>query len=171
MKNSSFRSYENPSARSGPEMRQIAKKLREIAALLEYDGPVDVGTASPVREAEAQSGTDDALPPSPERMIAFRRRREEIFGGSLFADPVWEMLLELFNASLSGGQVTIGELCDSSMVPESTALRHIARMFAANLMETRETAAEGRDRVVELSTDGLRKMCELLAKPDLRGQP
>lgn len=54
-----------------------------------------------------------------------RRRREMIFGPELFADPAWDLLLELFAAELEQVRVSVSDACNAAAVPATTALRWI----------------------------------------------
>ncbi len=52
-----------------------------------------------------------------------RRRRLALFPGIGFADPAWDMLLDLYCAKLSDERATVSSLCLASGVPATTALR------------------------------------------------
>jgi DNA-binding MarR family transcriptional regulator len=62
------------------------------------------------------------------RIRRLRVRRNELFEVTLFRDPSWDMLLELFVASERGEGLTVTSLCHASGVPLTTALRHLQRM-------------------------------------------
>ncbi|WP_052134227.1 MarR family transcriptional regulator [Sphingomonas sp. 37zxx] len=57
-----------------------------------------------------------------------RRQREKIFPDNLFADPAWDILLDLYASSVEGRQVSVSDACIASAVPASTGLRWIARL-------------------------------------------
>ena len=59
-----------------------------------------------------------------------RMRRNDSVGASLFRDPAWDMLLELFTSHERGQDVSVSSLCHASGVPITTALRHIDRLEA-----------------------------------------
>jgi hypothetical protein len=53
-----------------------------------------------------------------------RRSRERIFGRSdMFADPAWDILIDLFIAYEEGRGISISSACIASAVPTTTALR------------------------------------------------
>lgn len=52
-----------------------------------------------------------------------RRLREEMFGNELFADPAWDILLDLYTAEARGERVQITSLAIAARVPHSTAIR------------------------------------------------
>ena len=75
--------------------------------------------------------------------IRARRLRGQYFDAELFADPAWDMLLDLFAATLEGARVSVSSLCIAAAVPGTTALRWIGTMMDAELL-VRE--ADPRDR-------------------------
>jgi DNA-binding MarR family transcriptional regulator len=60
-----------------------------------------------------------------ERIYRSRRDRERMFADSIFADPAWDLLLDLFIRSERNEQVSISSACHASSVPEATALRYL----------------------------------------------
>lgn len=55
-----------------------------------------------------------------------RREREQMFGNSdLFADPAWDILIDLYIAREEGKQISISSACIAAAVPGTTALRWI----------------------------------------------
>ena len=84
----------------------------------------------PVLQPVPDAGT---APPGPDltradaarirRMIRARRLRTHFFRADLFADPAWDMLLDLLAARLEGKQVAVSSLCIAAAVPPTTALR------------------------------------------------
>lgn len=61
-----------------------------------------------------------------------RRDREQMFGNSdLFADPAWDILIDLFIAREEGNQISVSSACIAAAVPGTTALRWI------NVLESR----------------------------------
>lgn len=98
----------------------------------------------------------DRAPPAAElvrRIIRVRRIREEYLGTDLFADPAWDMLLDLFAARLEHGKVSVSSLCLAAAVPPTTALRWIALLESKGHVE-RHTDAKDRRRVfVEISDE------------------
>lgn len=58
-------------------------------------------------------------------IIRARQSRIRFFGNDLFADPVWDMLLDLAVARVEHRRVSVTSLCIASGVPTTTALRWI----------------------------------------------
>src|SRR3546814_4705778 len=62
------------------------------------------------------------------RMLRQRRMREQYFPADMFADPAWDMLLDLYAARLDRQPVSVSSLCIAAAVPATTALRWIKTM-------------------------------------------
>lgn len=84
-----------------------------------------------------QRGQRPALPDPRlvRRMIAQRQARAKYVAGVDFADPAWDMLLDLAAARAEHERVSVTSLCIASGVPATTALRWIAQMEEAGLVE------------------------------------
>lgn len=67
-------------------------------------------------------------------IIRRRQRRTQLFGENLFADPAWDILLDLALARVEHKQVSITSLCIAVAVPTSTALRWITQMVSIGLL-------------------------------------
>ena len=69
-------------------------------------------------------------------LIDRRRLRAEIFGdgATLFYDPVWDMLLELFVAHEEGAGLTVSALCNGSSMPATVRRRWIMAMEQRELV-------------------------------------
>lgn len=78
------------------------------------------------------------------RLIHFRRKRDRFFGAELFADPAWDILLELYASYLSQQRITISRLCLGAAVPSTTALRWIAQLEKLGFIERRQDPMDGR---------------------------
>lgn len=94
---------------------------------------------------------------------ARRRRRDARFGGRLFADPAWDMLLDLFVHHHRGKLVSAHSLCIAAAVPQTTALRWIGKLRAAGMVTRVRSRHDQRvvhilltDRALDLMTAYLR---------------
>ena len=138
--------------------------------------PVEqVAPSQPMRIVEdggvptpGQSTARTNKPPLPDprlvaRILKRRQLRHRYFEGDLFADPAWDMLLDLTAARAEHRRVSVTSLCIASGVPTTTALRWIAQMVDAKLFQRvrddqdrrrvfialTDTAAEGMARYFE----------------------
>ncbi|MCK9541909.1 MAG: winged helix DNA-binding protein [Novosphingobium sp.] len=112
-------------------------------------------------------------PPLPDprlvrRIIRQRQLRARFFDGDLFADPAWDMLLDLTAARAEHTRVSVTSLCIASGVPPTTALRWIGQMTDAGLFQRVEDETDKRRAFIAL-TD---KAADLMARyfVELRGQ-
>lgn len=85
------------------------------------------------------------------RIIQHRQRRGRYFDGELFADPAWDMLLDLTAARAEHNRVSVTSLCVASGVPATTALRWIGQMTKAGLLDRVEDDADKRRAFIALS--------------------
>ena len=85
------------------------------------------------------------------RIIRQRQLRARFFEGDLFADPAWDMLLDLTAARAEHTRVSITSLCIASGVPPTTALRWIGQMTEAGLLERVEDETDRRRAFVTLT--------------------
>lgn len=63
-----------------------------------------------------------------ERAIRDRTLRRRYLRPGLFYEPDWDMLLDLYAATLRGKCVGVSSLCIAANIPPTTALRHITVM-------------------------------------------
>ena len=86
-------------------------------------------------------------------IIRARRLRARFFDEELFADPAWDMLLELFLAELAQRRVAVSSLCIASAVPATTALRWIKALAQKGLIVRHGDPFDGRRVYVELTPE------------------
>ena len=85
------------------------------------------------------------------RMIRARRMRSRFFDETLFADPAWDMMLDLFEAELAQRRVAVSSLCVAASVPATTGLRWLKAMTEKGLFIRRSDPMDGRRIYVELA--------------------
>jgi DNA-binding MarR family transcriptional regulator len=83
--------------------------------------------------------------------IKARRQRERFFDAALFADPVWDILLDLAAARLEERPVSISSLCIAASVPTTTALRTIKQMVDRSLLVRAHDPSDARRSFIRLS--------------------
>lgn len=87
-------------------------------------------------------------------IIKERRGRDAIFPPNLFGDPAWDMLLELYATSLEQQRIMTTNLCQSSAVPPTTALRWIGMLEEQGLIRKHGDPLDARRVFVALSERG-----------------
>jgi hypothetical protein len=132
---------------------------------------------SPAPDYNGPSGngeTDKRLvrvtrPPLPDprlvrRIIRQRQLRARFFGRELFADPAWDMLLDLTAARAEHMRVSVTSLCIASGVPPTTALRWIGQMTEAGLLERVKDDADRRRAFITLTDKAADTMARYFAE-------
>ncbi|PSJ43229.1 hypothetical protein C7I55_02280 [Sphingomonas deserti] len=131
----------------GPRLQQLSEEVGRIANILaslsEDDGPEDL-------ERDEGMRIDAALVRS---VIRVRRLRDHFFRSAMFADPAWDMLLDLYAARLERQRVAVSSLCIAAAVPATTALRWIKTMTDQRLFVRVADPQDGRRVFIELSDE------------------
>jgi DNA-binding MarR family transcriptional regulator len=112
-----------------------------------------------------------ARPPLPDprlvrRIIRQRQMRARFFDSELFADPAWDILLDLTAARAEHRRVSVTSLCIAAGVPPTTALRWIGQMTCAGLLERVEDDADRRRAFIGLSDISAEGMAHYFAEVD-----
>jgi len=149
----------------GPRLQQLSEEVGRIANILatlsEEDKIAPVEPRGSGRKIEA--GQIRA-------MIRARRMRDHFFRGDLFADPAWDMLLDLMAARIEKQRVAVSSLCIAAAVPPTTALRWIKTLSEQGLFVRVADAEDGRRVFIELS-DWAASSLEAYLKSALRVSP
>ena len=96
------------------------------------------------------------------RLITERRQRAKSFGSELFADPAWDMLLDLFIAMVQKKRISISSACIASSVPSTTGLRWLAHMCANGVLVRGNDPTDRRVSYVRLSDETFQQMVTYL---------
>lgn len=162
----------------GHRLRRLAEEMSRVAKVLSSLSSQESGVKSltgrfaPEVEAPAQSY--DPEPPVPGKpalpdagavraLLRLRRLREAFFAAGLFADPAWDMLLDLFAAHIEGERVAVSSLCIAAAVPPTTALRWIGTMTENGLFERHADPLDGRRVFIRLSDTAIDGMAHYFA--------
>lgn len=84
-------------------------------------------------------------------LLLRRRRREQALGADHFADPVWDMMLDLFVGRVRGEEIAISSLVIAASVPQSTAIRRIRELVHRGDFIAHADPHDGRRTFVTLS--------------------
>lgn len=85
------------------------------------------------------------------QIIARRQARTKYFEGELFADPAWDMLLDLTAAEGEHQSVSVTSLCIAAMVPATTALRWIKQLVDCGVFQRKADPSDKRRAFIGLS--------------------
>ncbi|MEM1132848.1 MAG: hypothetical protein AAGH53_07925 [Pseudomonadota bacterium] len=97
------------------------------------------------------------------KVIKSRHRRFSFFDPDMFADPAWDILLDLYVAALEHRQVSVSSACIASCVPSTTALRWLSILEKNDLIIRKRDQHDLRRVFVELSDKGRHKLDEYFA--------
>ena len=148
----SFRIFDVGADRNAERLRQLSEEVSRIASTLARlsSGPVMSRPA-----LEPMTGID--LPPlsadTVRNVIRARRLRARFFPEELFADPAWDMLLDLLQAEIAQLRVPVSSLCIAAAVPATTALRWLKTLVSQGLFVRRADPHDGRRVFVELAPE------------------
>ena len=70
----------------------------------------------------------------------------------LFADPAWDILLDLYAAKIEGRRISVSSACIASGVATSTALRWIGEMEGYGLVLKQPDPSDGRRTFLEIAS-------------------
>ncbi|WP_156445347.1 MarR family winged helix-turn-helix transcriptional regulator [Blastomonas sp. CCH5-A3] len=174
------RQARDPSSDERARLQSLASELARLAeqlgALSEEGGDDGDGASLADRslayQAEEPLDPIPAKPPSAQRirhLIAMRRLRDRFFRSDLFADPAWDILLDLTASRIEKRQVSVSSLCIAAAVPPTTALRWVRMMTDQGLLERRADPADARRMFVDLSDAAFAKVCGWFAMVEQRG--
>lgn len=142
------------------QVGQIAERLDRLSSRHAVDESA-FQFESPRETFHGETGDERRLvrtprPPLPDprlvrRIIHQRQLRARYFDGDLFADPAWDILLDLTAARAEHTRVSVTSLCIASGVPPTTALRWISQMTEAGLLDRVEDETDRRRAFIVLS--------------------
>lgn len=98
------------------------------------------------------------------RIIRQRQMRARFFDAELFADPAWDILLDLTAARAEHARVSVTSLCIASGVPPTTALRWIRQMTDAGLLERVDDESDRRRAFIGLTDRAAEAMARYFAE-------
>jgi CheY-like chemotaxis protein len=117
----------------------------------------------PARRPQEGHVSEEDIAATLAAIIAARSLRTRYFPGQIFADPAWDILLDLARAKLEGEQVSVSSVCIAASVPMSTALRWVKQMTDANLLHRWTDPNDRRRDLIALTEPTADRMREYLA--------
>lgn len=96
-------------------------------------------------------------------VIEARSRRGAFFPPALFADPAWDMLLDLFLAHKSQLRISASSLCIAANVPSTTAHRWMRHLEDEGLVMRRGDPLDARRHFVELTPNAIEALSSYFA--------
>jgi hypothetical protein len=139
---------------SAARLRQLTDEVGRIAATLARlsGGPAALAPMAPISSRlQANDLPPEIAPDTVRAVIRARRLRSRFFAEDLFADPAWDMLLDLTQAEIAQVRVPVSSLCIAAAVPATTALRWIKTLTDTGLLVRRADPHDGRRVFVEMA--------------------
>ncbi|MEO7365132.1 MAG: hypothetical protein ABIW03_02315 [Sphingomicrobium sp.] len=156
------------SHQNATRLRQLSDEVSRIASTL---ARLSTGPASLTRPTEQPPTTGDLPQISADevrRVIRARRLRSRYFEEGMFADPAWDMLLDLLQAELAQLRVPVSSLCIAAAVPATTGLRWLKTMTQQGIFVRRADPHDGRRVFIELAPQASQS-CAAISRT--RGSP
>jgi hypothetical protein len=163
---SSSRVSDAAADRNADRLRQLSDEVSRIASTL---ARLSTGPSAASRPMETPaSESPDVSAETVRQVIRARRLRSRFFPEELFADPAWDMLLDLLQAEIAQLRVPVSSLCIAASVPATTALRWLKAMTEQGLFLRRADPHDGRRVFVELApraSQAMRRYFSEVGKP------
>lgn len=146
------------------ELRTIASRLLRLADDLDSDNHALGADETNALIDTAKSGAngnirpDDVTSSYAEAIFHDRQRRAKFFPDVPFADPAWDILLDLYFRSIRGEKVTVSNACVAAGVPTTTALRWIDILIDLSLIKRKADASDRRRILLVLTADCRQKL-------------
>lgn len=131
----------------------FGSQLTQILSVLEKRSTLPTNDEGPTEETLA--GTLRIL-------IAARAMRSRHLSGQLFADPAWDIILDLTRAKFENQEVSVSSVCIAASVPMSTALRWVCQMTDSGLIRRWPDPKDRRRDLVALTDNTTANMKKYL---------
>lgn len=155
--------------RRANELRTMARQLLQMAAELEAN--IDEGQGDSLMffaGASPSGGTDDGdegpLADFAESFYRHRRRRGRYLPEKIFAEPAWDILLDLYVNGVRGRPVSITSACIAGDIPATTGLRWLGVLEQEGLIEREVSRTDARVTLVRLSASARQRLREFFTE-------
>lgn len=101
------------------------------------------------------------------KFYQLRRRRAAYFDPTLFAEPAWDMLLDLYVAEREGRPVAVLSACIGASAPQTTALRWMRVLEGQGLIRKETDEKDARRIYVRLTDEAIGRMRSLLRESQM----
>jgi hypothetical protein len=155
-------------------LKSLAAELIGISKNIDSDGLALPATPFMLDQGEpGESGDEGAAPEgardlvlaaSAERLYHERRRRSRYFPPHLFAEPAWDILLDLFVNGVRNRAISITSACIAGGIPATTGLRWLGLLEKEGLLVRETSGEDARVTWVRLSDQGMNAMRGYIAE-------
>ena len=142
---------EHPKDPKAERLLQLSEDVSRIAGSL---ARLSIGLGTALRQPPITNSNEPAiLLDTVNWLIQARRDRACYLPRGLFADPAWDILLDLFRADLAREQFPVSRACAAAGVPESTALRWLKTLEQQGLVLPGDDCGGASNGFVTLAPD------------------
>lgn len=153
-----------PSRRAN-ELRTMARQLMQMAAEIEAGDPDGGDAALHSSDTPSCDAIDEApLADFAESLYRHRRRRGRYLPSKLFAEPAWDILLDLFVNGVRDRPVSITSACIAGDIPATTGLRWLGVLEQERLIEREVSRTDARVTLVRLTREAREQMRDFFAE-------
>jgi CheY-like chemotaxis protein/DNA-binding MarR family transcriptional regulator len=132
----------------------MANRFQITALTKRLDPPV-------VRDRNAKlnsTPTEEELQAFTRMLLKFQHNKSKFFDPAVLTGPSWEILLDIAEATLRGEAVPASSASASTLVPLSTALRHVNNLVNAGLVRRWTDPTDKRRTLLELEPHAVAAM-------------
>ena len=148
------------------EFRELAFRMMVIAENLEElqsgEQPLPEGRQNKSSPAQHQPYSPKVLASFAAKMYRSRRQRDRLLPPSFFADPAWDMLLELFISKVEQKRISVTSLTIAAACPATTALRYLNLLEKTGFAFREDCELDLRVKYISLSDHGYWSMYRTL---------
>lgn len=143
------------------EQDQLQKMLEELVQRVSEleTRMTEAGSAPP-----SLGMSDDKLSTLAGSIYRMRQHRQAYFDSALFAEPAWDMMLDLFINKVRGARVSTTSLCLAAGVPHATGIRWIRTLREHGLLRRHRAPDDARLMLIEITTKGYQLMRRCLSE-------
>lgn len=139
-------------------LRSIADHLSTLAEQIRHTGTATDNFTNLQAKNSAKPSREEFLAIAVQRYQERRRRTALLGDPSLFGEPAWDILLDLYIAYAKGLPVSVSSACIGSAVPSTTGLRWLGILQEEGLIVREHDPRDQRRILVRLSNDGVQRM-------------
>lgn len=151
-------------------MREIVGSTGEnelhkmLGELLQRVSELEVRAAEAGQGRPARGFSDDKLAGLAAAIYRMRQHRQAYFDAALFAEPAWDMMLDLFINKVRGARVSTTSLCLAAGVPHATGIRWIRTLREHGLLRRYRAPDDARLMLIEITPKGYQLMRQCLSE-------
>ena len=113
---------------------------------------------NPIRPCLLDPGCAEARLATAKAWIQARRWRDRLLDCELFADPAWDLMLDLYEKHYEGRAVSVTSACLAAKVPSATAFRQLSRLCMKGWVERHDDGSDRRKVQVSLTRAAVEAM-------------